>query len=95
MQLIKLIRGTLVATVGMTAVLGAGAATADAWSPSQPTASSVAKTTNVPVAMSDGDGSVPRRGAPRGLIGQPASRPLSGAPDPNALQQERRAQLRG
>lgn len=54
MQLVKLIRGTILVVVAMAAILGADAATAEAWSPPAPIASSVAKTTNVPVTMSDG-----------------------------------------
>src|SRR5207302_1563771 len=39
-------------------------------------------------------GPVPRRGAARGLLRESAARPLPGAADPDALQQERGAELR-
>ena len=54
MQAVKMVRGAILAAGAMTATLAAGAATAEAWSPPAPIASSVAKTTNVPVTMSDG-----------------------------------------
>jgi hypothetical protein len=59
MRLVKLTRGaTLVAATFafvMLWLLAAGATNALAWSPPAPVASSVAKTTNVPVTMSDGN----------------------------------------
>src|SRR5437763_5558638 len=58
MQLVKLIRGAVAAIASVTlsacCLLGADASTALAWSPPAPVASSVVKTTNVPVTMSDG-----------------------------------------